>query len=228
MDFDDQSITENTRASYPLHYIKNHVPSGRGGHPKNVVFLTADAFGVLPPIAKLTPEQAMYYFLSGYTAKVAGTERGVTEPQATFSACFGAVFLVWHPTKYAEMLGELLQAARRAGVAGQHRLERRRVRRGQAHEAVVHARDGARGARRAARHGVHLSPIRSSACTCRRPSRACRARCSIRAARGATAPRTTRRRRSWPSMFRENIKKFGDAVSPANILARGPAGLSMA
>jgi phosphoenolpyruvate carboxykinase (ATP) len=74
-----------------------------------VVFLTADAFGVLPPIAKLTPDQAMYYFLSGYTAKVAGTERGVTEPQATFSACFGAVFLVWHPTKYAEMLGRLLK-----------------------------------------------------------------------------------------------------------------------
>ena len=106
--FDDQSITENTRASYPLPYIRNHVPSGRGGHPKNVVFLTADAFGVLPPIARLTREQAMYYFLSGYTAKVAGTERGVTEPQATFSACFGAVFLVWHPTKYAEMLGRLL------------------------------------------------------------------------------------------------------------------------
>ena len=107
--FADQSITENTRASYPLHYIKNHVPSGRGGHPKHVVFLTADAFGVLPPIAKLTPEQAMYYFLSGYTAKVAGTETGVNEPQATFSACFGAVFMVWHPTKYAEMLGDLLK-----------------------------------------------------------------------------------------------------------------------
>jgi phosphoenolpyruvate carboxykinase (ATP) len=106
--FDDQSITENTRASYPLHYIRNHVPEGRGGHPRNVIFLTADAFGVLPPIARLTREQAMYYFLSGYTAKVAGTERGVTEPQATFSACFGAVFLVWHPAKYAEMLGELL------------------------------------------------------------------------------------------------------------------------
>ncbi|MDQ6828041.1 MAG: phosphoenolpyruvate carboxykinase (ATP), partial [Gemmatimonadota bacterium] len=106
--FEDQSITENTRASYPLHYIENHVPGGRGGHPKNIVFLTADAFGVLPPIAKLTREQAMYYFLSGYTAKVAGTERGVTEPQATFSACFGAVFLVWHPTKYADMLGKLL------------------------------------------------------------------------------------------------------------------------
>jgi len=107
--FEDQSITENTRASYPLNYIPNFVKNGRGGHPKNVVFLTADAFGVLPPIAKLSPEQAMYYFLSGYTAKLAGTERGVTEPQATFSACFGAVFLVWHPTKYAEMLGELLR-----------------------------------------------------------------------------------------------------------------------
>ncbi|OYV71370.1 MAG: hypothetical protein B7Z72_06870 [Gemmatimonadetes bacterium 21-71-4] len=106
--FDDQSVTENTRASYPLPYIRNHVPSGRGGHPKNVVFLCADAYGVMPPVAKLTREQAMYYFLSGYTAKVAGTERGVTEPQATFSACFGAVFLVWHPTKYAEMLGQLL------------------------------------------------------------------------------------------------------------------------
>jgi len=107
--FADQSITENTRASYPLSYIRNHVASGRGDHPRNVVFLTADAFGVLPPIAKLSSEQAMYYFLSGYTAKVAGTETGVTEPQATFSACFGAVFLVWQPTKYAEMLGALLK-----------------------------------------------------------------------------------------------------------------------
>jgi phosphoenolpyruvate carboxykinase (ATP) len=106
--FEDQSITENTRASYPLPYIRNHVPNGRGAHPKNVIFLTADAFGVLPPIARLSRDQAMYYFLSGYTAKVAGTERGVTEPQATFSACFGAVFLVWHPTKYADMLGTLL------------------------------------------------------------------------------------------------------------------------
>jgi phosphoenolpyruvate carboxykinase (ATP) len=110
--FDIASITENTRASYPLHYIPNHVASGRAGHPKNVVFLTADAFGVLPPIARLTREQAMYYFLSGYTAKVAGTERGLKEPEATFSACFGAVFLVWHPSRYAELLGELLDQHR--------------------------------------------------------------------------------------------------------------------
>jgi phosphoenolpyruvate carboxykinase (ATP) len=108
VDFANQSITENTRASYPLHYIRNIVPTGRGGHPRNVVLLTADAFGVLPPIARLTADQARYYFLSGYTAKVAGTERGVKEPQATFSSCFGAVFLVWHPAVYSRLLGELL------------------------------------------------------------------------------------------------------------------------
>ena len=108
IDLDDDSITENTRASYPIDFIPNHVPSGRGGHPKNVVFLTADAFGVLPPISKLTLDQAMYHFLSGYTAKVAGTERGVSEPQATFSACFGAPFLPLPPGVYAKMLGERL------------------------------------------------------------------------------------------------------------------------
>ena len=106
--FDEDTITENTRASYPIEYIPNHEPGGTGGHPKTVVFLTADAFGVLPPIARLTPRQAMYHFLSGYTAKVAGTERGVTEPTATFSACFGAPFLPRHPGVYAKMLGEKL------------------------------------------------------------------------------------------------------------------------
>src|SRR5690606_24709501 len=95
--------------SYPIHYIPNAVLPGRGGHPRNVVFLTCDAFGVLPPIARLTPEQAMFHFLSGYTAKVAGTERGVTEPQATFSTCFGAPFLPRHPGVYARMLGERLR-----------------------------------------------------------------------------------------------------------------------
>jgi phosphoenolpyruvate carboxykinase (ATP) len=106
VDFDDISITENTRISYPLHYIHNYVPEARGGHPRNIVFLTADAYGVLPPISRLSAEQAMFYFLSGYTAKVAGTERGVKEPQPTFSACFGAAFLSLHPGVYAELLGQ--------------------------------------------------------------------------------------------------------------------------
>jgi phosphoenolpyruvate carboxykinase (ATP) len=106
VDFDDDSITENTRSSYPLRFIEGAVPGGQAGHPKNVVFLTADAFGVMPPIAKLTREQALYHFLSGYTAKLAGTEKGVTEPQATFSTCFGAPFLPLPPSIYAEMLGE--------------------------------------------------------------------------------------------------------------------------
>ena len=109
VDFGDASITQNTRASYPIHYIPNAVVTGRGAHPKNVVFLTADAFGVLPPISMLTPEQAMYHFLSGYTAKVDGTERGVTDPEATFSACFGAPFLIRRPAVYAKMLGERLR-----------------------------------------------------------------------------------------------------------------------
>jgi phosphoenolpyruvate carboxykinase (ATP) len=108
VDYTDTSITENTRCSYPIEYIPNAKIPCTAGHPDNVILLTCDAFGVLPPVAKLTPEQAMYHFISGYTAKVAGTEMGVTEPSATFSACFGAPFLVWHPTKYAEMLAEKL------------------------------------------------------------------------------------------------------------------------
>jgi len=108
VDYDDGSKTENTRVSYPLNYIDNSV-FGKGkramaGHPKTIIFLTCDAYGVLPPVAKLTPEQAMYHFISGYTAKVAGTERGVTEPTATFSPCFGGPFLTLHPLKYAELL----------------------------------------------------------------------------------------------------------------------------
>ncbi len=106
LDLNDDSLTENTRGAYPISHIPNASPTGRGGHPKDIIFLTADAFGVMPPIAKLTPEQTMYHFLSGYTAKVAGTEKGVTEPQATFSACFGAPFMAHHPTVYAKMLGE--------------------------------------------------------------------------------------------------------------------------
>ncbi|HXD20359.1 MAG TPA: phosphoenolpyruvate carboxykinase [Vicinamibacterales bacterium] len=106
MNLDDMTYTENTRSSYPLGFIPNAIPSGQAGHPKNVVMLTADAYGAMPPIARLTPEGAMYHFLSGYTARVAGTEKGVTEPKATFSTCFGAPFLPLDPSRYARMLGE--------------------------------------------------------------------------------------------------------------------------
>jgi len=109
IDFDDDSFTENTRAAYPVGFLPNSVPSGLGDHPKNIFFLTADASGVLPPISKLTAEQAIYHFLSGYTSKLAGTEKGVgSEPQATFSTCFGAPFMPRHPTVYAKLLGEKL------------------------------------------------------------------------------------------------------------------------
>ena len=109
IDFDSKKITENTRASYPLYYISNSLQQSMGNIPKNIFFLTCDAYGILPPISKLTPEQAMYQFISGYTAKVAGTETGVTEPKATFSACFGAPFLPLHPGYYANMLGEKIK-----------------------------------------------------------------------------------------------------------------------
>lgn len=109
IDFSNKTITENTRVSYPLHFISNAQEPSMGGLPKNIFFLTCDAYGVLPPISKLTPGQAMYQFISGYTARVAGTEAGVTEPKATFSACFGAPFLPLHPGKYAEMLGEKMR-----------------------------------------------------------------------------------------------------------------------
>jgi phosphoenolpyruvate carboxykinase (ATP) len=106
VDLNDDSLTENTRASYPMSHIANASRDGLAGHPKNILFLTADAFGVLPPISRLTTPQALYHFLSGYTAKVAGTERGVTEPRPEFSACFGAPFMPLHPTRYAELLGQ--------------------------------------------------------------------------------------------------------------------------
>ncbi len=109
VDYENDTKTENTRVSYPIEFIPNHQPSLQAGHPKNIIFLTADAFGVLPPVSRLTKEQAMYYFLSGYTAKVAGTERGITEPVATFSACFGEAFLPLHPTVYAKLLGEKIE-----------------------------------------------------------------------------------------------------------------------
>ena len=220
--FEDQSITENTRASYPLHYIRNHVPSGRGGHPKHVVFLTADAFGVLPPISKLTREQAMYYFLSGYTAKLAGTERGVTEPQATFSACFGAVFLVWHPTKYAEMLGELLDrhgaqvwlvntgwSGGPYGVGSRMKLSYTRA-------MVRAALAGTLDRAQVTPDPIFGLPIPSAVEGVPTEVLNPRGTWTDGAAYDAQA-------RKLAAMFRENITKFGAAVSPA-ILAAGPQG----
>ena len=109
VDFNDASLTENTRAAYPIGFLDNSVSTGLGNHPSHIFFLSADAFGVMPPIARLDPEQAMYYFLSGYTSKLAGTEKGITEPQTTFSACFGAPFLPLHPSIYAELLGNKIR-----------------------------------------------------------------------------------------------------------------------
>ena len=108
-DFNDSSLTENTRVGYPVTYIPNTKIPGVGSHPKTVIFLTADAFGVLPPISKLDKNMAMYHFVSGYTSKLAGTERGIKEPQTTFSTCFGAPFLPLHPSVYAEMLGKRIE-----------------------------------------------------------------------------------------------------------------------
>ena len=151
-DVDDQSLTENTRACYPLDFIPNADPHGLGPHPANVVMLTADAFGVMPPIAKLTAEQAMYHFLSGYTARVAGTEKGLgNAPEATFSTCFGAPFMPRHPSVYAEMLGERIKRARRAMLARQHRLVGRHLWRRQAHADRPYAGVAARRPRRPAR-----------------------------------------------------------------------------
>ena len=220
--FHDQSVTENTRASYPLHYIRNHVPTGRGGHPRNVVFLTSDAFGVLPPIARLTPEQAMYYFLSGYTAKVAGTERGVTEPQPTFSACFGGVFLVWHPTKYARMLGDLLRKHNArvwlvntgwtGGPYGTGQRMRLSHTRAMVRAALAGELDGV-PTRRDDTFGLEVpTAIADVPPAVLTP----RATWSDGAAYDAQA-------RKLAEMFRQNIEKFGAAVTP-EIRAAGPQG----
>ena len=124
IDFTDGSVTQNTRVSYPIYHIDNIVkPVSKAGHATKVIFLTADAFGVMPPVAKLTPDQTKYHFLSGFTAKLAGTERGVTTPQPTFSACFGEAFLSLHPTKYGEELVKKMEAAWRYSLSRQYRLE---------------------------------------------------------------------------------------------------------
>jgi phosphoenolpyruvate carboxykinase (ATP) len=203
-----------------LHYIRNHVPSGKGGHPKNIVFLTADAYGVLPPVARLSREQAMYYFLSGYTAKVAGTERGVKEPQATFSACFGAVFLVWHPMKYAEMLGKLVDEHRsqvwllNTGWTGGAFGVGKRMK-------LSHTRSMVHGILRGdlARTKCDLDPVFGLAIPCEIenvPGDVLRPRdtWSDKGAYDAQAKKLA-------AMFAENFRKFGDAV-PDAVRKAGP------
>src|SRR5262249_49756377 len=123
--FHDASITQNTRGAYPIEFIRNARIPCMAGHPTDVIFLTCDAFGVLPPVSSLSPAQAMYHFISGYTARVAGTEVGVTAPEATFSPCFGGPFLVWHPGKYAELLSRKIQEHRSNNWLGNPRLRRR-------------------------------------------------------------------------------------------------------
>ena len=132
-DYDDGSKTENTRSAYPLDSSRTPRAPAAPAIPKNIIFLTADAFGVMPPIAKLTPTQAMYHFLSGYTAKVAGTEKGLVGVQPEFSTCFGAPFLPRHPSVYARPAARLHQQARCRRLAGQFRLDRRQIRRRPAH-----------------------------------------------------------------------------------------------
>ena len=132
LDLDDDSKTENTRAAYKLEQIANHLHAKRAGHPRSVVMLTADAFGILPPIARLSRDQAMFYFLSGFTAKLAGTEIGVQEPQPTFSPCFGGPFLPQPPAVYARLLGKKLDEHGAHGLAREYRLDRRPLRGGRA------------------------------------------------------------------------------------------------
>jgi phosphoenolpyruvate carboxykinase (ATP) len=148
LDLDDATKTENTRGAYPIDFIPNCSADNLGPVPKNIVMLTADAFGVLPPIARLTPDQAMYHFLSGYTAKVAGTEIGVTEPEATFSTCFGAPFMPRHPSVYGNLLKERIAKGGVSMLAGQYRLDRRQIRHRQAHADQGDARPAQRRARR--------------------------------------------------------------------------------
>ena len=190
-----QSLTENTRACYPIDFIPNADPKGLAPHPKNVVMLTADAFGVMPPIAKLTAEQAMYHFLSGYTARVAGTEKGLSnEPEATFSTCFGAPFMPRHPAVYAKMLGGLIREHGaqcwlvNTGWSGGTYGVGRRMPIAHTRALLRAALDGRLAAAPRAQGGEFRPP------RARRAAPRCRTRCSTRAAPGPTSRPMTRPR----------------------------------
>ncbi|MEE9274510.1 MAG: phosphoenolpyruvate carboxykinase (ATP) [bacterium] len=220
IDYTDISITENTRATYPIDFIENSVLSGMGGHPKNVFFLTCDAFGVLPPISKLTTEQAMHHFLLGYTAKVAGTEAGVDEPEATFSTCFGAPFLALHPTRYAEMLREkitkhkaqvwLLNTGWSGGPAGKVD----RIRLSYTRAMLTAATSGALNktpTQKTPVFGLHV------------PKRCPGVPSEILVPRNAWKNKKSydKKARELAGLFRENFKEFEEYVTPA-VRAAGP------
>ena len=226
IDLDDDSKTENTRAAYKLERISNALATKMAGHPSSVVMLTADAFGILPPIARLSRDQALYYFLSGFTAKLAGTEIGVQEPQPTFSTCFGAPFLPQPPAVYARMLGEKLDRARRRRLARQHRLDGRPVRRGPPDADPGDPAPAPRGAlgRARRRRLPHRRRLRLRAYPSR--SRASSRRCSTRARPGATRRPTTRRPTSWrgcslrtSSRVRRGRRRGGRRRRPARLRA---------
>ena len=214
-DFDDGSKTENTRSAYPLDFIPNASRTGRAGHPKNVVMLAADAFGVLPPIAKLTPAQAMYHFLSGYTAKVAGTERGLgNEPQPEFSTCFGSPFLPLDPSVYGNMLRELIAKhnvdcwlVNTGWTGGKYGTGSQDADQGD-------ARAADRGARRLACAMSNSAPTSISASRCRPRCRACRARSSIRSTPGRTRPSSTRPRARWSACSRRTLPSSKPRSTP--------------
>ena len=177
--------TENTRASYPLEFIDNAIPEKMGGHPKNIILLTCDASGVMPPIARLTPDQALYHFISGYTSKIAGTEIGLgEEPEITFSTCFGGPFMVHHPGFLCRPAQAQDRALWRQLLAGQHRLGGRPVRRGQAHQHPLHPQPAERRpGRRTAERAYYTDPIFGFQVP--KPARMCPTTCSTR--------------QSWPS-----------------------------
>ena len=219
--YDDDSITENTRAAYPIEYIPNAQIPCVSGHPRNVIFLTCDAFGVLPPVSKLTPAQAMYHFISGYTAKVAGTEMGVTEPQASFSACFGAPFLVWHPGKYAEQLAEKIQ---------QHNSDVWLVNTGWSGGGYGVGKRITLTNTRSIIRAIHNGALTDVACETdpalwfsrfQKPVQMSRAVFCLRVQRGRIRLNTMRGPRTWRGLFKENFRQFEDGVSD-EILKAGP------
>ena len=221
--FRRRPLTENTRAAYPLEFIPNASTTGSAGHPKNIVMLTADAFGVLPPIAKLTPSQAMYHFLSGYTAKVAGTEKGVgNEPQATFSTCFGAPFMPRHPSVYGNLLRELI---------AEHKVDCWLVNTGWTGGDYGTGRrmpiKATRALLDAALSGkLKSQPMRTDPAVrlpgAARPRTASSPQSSIRARPGPTRPPMTRRPRALVDMFIKNFAKF-EAHVDADVKDAAPA-----